>query len=88
MNMQTTIDPFTFQLLNNTLTVFKKQVTLPVLVSDGFIPSYEDLKIHQTSMLEYFDVEIAEMLKSELELNDIQVQIFKNFLEEGTFFNN
>lgn len=88
MNTTTIIEPFKFQLINNKLTVFQKEDNQEVLTFEPLKPEKDELESKEISLSDFFNLEISLLLREELKLNDLQVQVFRNFLEEANFFTN
>lgn len=83
----TIITPYVFQLNENTLNVTNESTKQPVLTVSEMSPSADELSARGCDNKEdFFDGVIGPMIKEELEFNDIQVEVFKNFLEEHNYF--
>ena len=86
MSHSTIIEPYQFELLENKLIVKdRQQDEKEILTVQSFLPSEEELTDRELTLTEYFNLDVATMLKEELFFNDIQVEVFRNFLEESDF---
>lgn len=88
MNTTTIIEPFKFQLINNKLTVFQKEDNQEVLTFEPLKPEMDELESKEISLSDYFNLEISVLLREELKLNDLQLEVFRNFLEDANYFTN
>lgn len=83
----TIITPYIFQLEDNQLTVVNQDTKTPALTISSFVPSAEELSARGCdSNDDFFNGVIGPMIKEELEFDDIQVEVLKNFLEENSYF--
>lgn len=86
----TVIQPYSFHYneSDTNLIVSNQETGKNVLTISPLKPLQEELEIKQINLEDYFNLEISLNLKEELDLNDIQIEVFRTFLDEVGYFNN
>lgn len=81
MKKSTVIEPYRFNFENNILVVTNMTTRKKVLTMDPFKPEQEDLNLYK-----HFYGVIGPLLHSELGFHELQIEVFRNFLDNECLF--
>jgi len=83
--MQTSISPFEVDLSGSVLSFIREgapYASLNISVDDDFLVTAEC-----ADKYEYFEKMLVPRIKEDLQLEDLQIEVLKNFLDESGYFN-